>query len=46
MEYQGQPILLNGDVPQDQEALDLLEKLRPSVEIYEKMILTNSKVIS
>lgn len=45
MEYEGQPILLNSDVPQDPDALDLLEKFRPGVEIYEKMILTNSKVI-
>lgn len=46
VEYQGQPILLNGDVPQDPGVLDLLEKYRPGVEIYEKMILTNSKVIT
>lgn len=45
VEFNGNPILLDGSVPQDNDALALLEKYRPGVAISETQVLGLTNVL-
>lgn len=44
IKYEGLPLLLNSTVPQEKDALDLLEIYRPEVEALDKEVTGNSLV--
>ncbi|KAF2905911.1 hypothetical protein ILUMI_00261, partial [Ignelater luminosus] len=44
IKYEGLPKLLNGSIPQENDALSLLEKYRPEVEALDKEVTGNSLV--
>lgn len=43
--WEGQPIILDAEVPQDEDVLSALEEYRDEVEAYEATVLGHSKVI-
>lgn len=43
--WEGKPLLLNDDVPQDVDVLDALEEYRSEVEAYENQVIGTTKVI-
>lgn len=44
LQWDGQPILLNGSVPRDPEILDVLEIYRPQIEALRDEVIGVSKV--